>query len=128
MPNFIWIKHSFEGFHKYEDAPDDVKYLRYHHRHLFKLKVYIEISNNNRDIEFHQFKKFIQYCIKEENFNLKSCEQMSNDLHLLIVHEYPGREIKIELSEDGECGCEMYYKKSYPTSKEFNRYWVGLGK
>lgn len=124
--NFIWVKHEFEGFHKYEDAPDEVAYLRYLHHHMFKLKVYIEVFEDDQNIELYMFKNFIESCIKTENFNLKSCEMISNDLHLLIIHEYPIRDVKIELSEDGEMGCEMYYPKRYPTSKQFDGYWIGL--
>lgn len=112
--NYIYIKHVFEGFHRYVDAPDEVAYLRNTHRHLFEIKVYLQIYTDDRDVEFHMFKNDVIGFIRNKNFNEKSCEMISNILFKLISAKYPGRDIKIELSEDGECGVEMYYKKSTP--------------
>ena len=40
----------------------------------------------------------------------KSCEMISNDLYLEISKKYPNRKIKIEISEDGECGSYIEYE------------------
>ena len=39
----------------------------------------------------------------------KSCEMMSNDLYDSISNKYPGREVWIEVSEDGENGSFIKY-------------------
>ena len=39
----------------------------------------------------------------------KSCEMIADDLYLQIAHKYPGREVTIEVSEDGENGCQVHY-------------------
>lgn len=127
MTNFIWVKTQFEGFHKYEHAPQEVSYLRNTHRHMFELKVFIEIFEDDRDIEFHMFKKFVIHCIETKNFHNKSCEMISNDLNLLISNKYPKRNIKIEISEDGECGCEMQYNKHQNNINKGTWSWSGLG-
>ena len=39
----IWVTFQKEGIHKYPDAPDEVDFLRYPHRHMFHFKVQIEV-------------------------------------------------------------------------------------
>jgi hypothetical protein len=109
MNKYIYITYDFEGFHKYEKAPEEVKYLRNEHRHLFKLKIYIEVFHDDREIEFFIFKKFIKGLISNNDFNLKSCEQISDDLHHLIQNKYANRKIIIDISEDGENGSYIVY-------------------
>jgi hypothetical protein len=110
MKSFIWITTQFEGFHCYPDAPEEVKFLRNEHRHLFSVKVWISVKHNDRDIEFFIFKKFINSLIKENNFNYKSCEMISDDLYIKIKEKYPNREIRIEVSEDQENGSYKEYE------------------
>ena len=35
---------------------------------------------------------------------------ISDDLAQKIMEKYPGRDVKISVSEDGEVGSEIYYK------------------
>ena len=63
----IWVTFSKEGSHKYPAALDDpksatgdeydVSFLGYPHRHIFHLKVAIEVFHDESDIEFIQFMK-----------------------------------------------------------------------
>jgi hypothetical protein len=71
---------------------------------MFKLKVWIQVFHNDRDIEFILFKRFIDGLIKNGQLNHKSCEMISDDLHSQIRNSYPNRTIWIEVSEDGENG------------------------
>ncbi len=109
MTNYIWITTQFEGFHYYPKAPKDVAFLKNVHRHLFKIKVWIEVFHNDRDIEFILFKRFVESLTKEKEFYMASCETISDILHEKISQKYPDRKIKIEVSEDGENGCEKEY-------------------
>lgn len=110
MKKYIWVTTNFEGFHAYKDAPEEVKFLRDIHRHIFYIKVYIEVSHNNRDIEFILFKRFINsLCDKLNKQSLGSCEMIADKLYQDITSNYPGRFIKIEVSEDQENGCICYY-------------------
>jgi len=108
MTNYIWITTQFEGYHKYPDAPEDVAFLKNLHRHIFKVKIWIEVSHNNRDIEFFQFKRFVEE-ILDDDLNNMSCEMIADKLYLNIYESYKNRKIKIEVSEDGENGCEKEY-------------------
>ena len=118
----IWVTFQKEGVHCYPEAAtdpklktgdwDDVSFLSVEHRHIFKFKVWIDVFNDNRDIEFIQFKRWLERLYSEETLKLdhKSCEMISDDLYNQISKKYPNREIWIEVSEDGENGSFTEYK------------------
>lgn len=108
---FIWITTQFEGFHSYPDAPDEVAFLRDSHRHIFHVRIQIEVQHNERDIEFILFKRFIDnICIPELDKNdLGSCETISDNLYKSINLVYPNRQAVITVSEDNENGCICGY-------------------
>ena len=123
-PNkMIWVTFRKEGIHKYPAALDDpklatgdeydVSFLGYPHRHIFHFRVWISVTHNDRDIEFIQFKRWLESLYsREENclrLDYKSCEMMSDDLYDRIALKYPGREVWIEVSEDGENGSFIKY-------------------
>ena len=121
-PNkMIWVTFQKEGMHKYPAAltdPElatgdeyDVSFLGYPHRHIFHFKVWIGVTHDDRDIEFIQFKRWLLNLYKDSTLSLdfKSCEMMSGDLYDTISNKYPGREIWIEVSEDGENGSFIKY-------------------
>ena len=119
----IWVTFTKEGIHKYPAALDDpslatgdeydVSFLGYPHRHIFHFKVAITVTHNDRDIEFIQFKRWLMKLYEGElNVDYKSCEMMADDLYQKINAKYPGREIHIDISEDGENGAHIEYAKS----------------
>ena len=119
----IWVTFRKEGTHKYPAALTDpklatgdeydVSFLGYPHRHIFHFKVAIEVFHDDRDIEFIQFKRWLEKLYAEKTLALdyKSCEMMSDDLYLAIVERYPSRKITIEVSEDGENGSKAEYPR-----------------
>ena len=118
---YIWVTFSKEGIHKYPAALDDpnlatgdeydVSFLGYPHRHIFHFKIQIEVFHNDRDIEFIQFQRWLENLYKEGTLELdyKSCEMISDDLYDQISERYTGRSITINVSEDNENGCRIYY-------------------
>ena len=117
----IWVTFSKEGIHKYPAALEDpklatgdeydVSFLGYPHRHIFHFKVWIEIYHADREIEFIQFKRWLESLYGDGIIQLdfKSCEMIADDLAQQIQDRYPGRYIKISVAEDNENGCEMEY-------------------
>ena len=116
----IWVTFTKEGIHKYPAALDDpslatgdeydVSFLGYPHRHIFHFRVGITVTHNDRDIEFIQFKRWLEKLYEGElNVDYKSCEMMSDDLYEQITTKYTGREVHIEISEDGENGAHITY-------------------
>ena len=112
----IWVTFRKEGIHMYPAAATDpklktgdeydVSFLANPHRHIFHFKVYIEVFHGDRDIEFIQFKRWLEKLYQGTlELDFKSCEMIAEDLHAVITERYPNREIWIEVSEDGENGC-----------------------
>ena len=117
----IWVTFAKEGVHKYPAAAEDpnladVSFLANEHRHIFHFRVYIDVFHNDRDIEFIQFKRWLQGLYNSEVLTLdyKSCEMMADDLYVQIAQRYPGRCVIIEVSEDNENGCSINYNISQP--------------
>ena len=126
-PNkMIWVTFRKEGVHKYPAALTDpalatgdeydVSFLGYSHRHIFHFKVWITVEHNDRDIEFIQFKRWLENLYGDNSgnnkildLNHKSCEMMSDELYGMISSKYPHREVWIEVSEDGENGSFIRY-------------------
>ena len=137
----IWVTFRKEGVHMYPGADsdpklatgdwDDVSFLGVPHRHIFHFRVRIEVFHNDRDIEFIQFKRWLERLYSGEGANTasstegseeqsstngqvlvldyKSCEMISDELFEKIADRYPGRTIRIEVSEDGENGSDTTY-------------------
>jgi hypothetical protein len=121
-PNkMIWVTFRKEGIHKYPAAATDpalatgdeydVSFLANEHRHIFHFRVWLGVTHNDRDVEFIQFKRWLEKLYSDAILQLdhKSCEMMSDDLHDVISKKYPNREIWIEVSEDGENGSFIKY-------------------
>ncbi len=108
---YIWITTEKEMIHRYLNAPKSVEFLKNLHRHIMKFKVYIAVTHNDRDIEFIDFKRFIDECLTKigTNVGAQSCEMISDSLCLMIRKKYKERDIIIEVSEDGENGSRIEY-------------------
>ena len=123
MKKMIWVTFQKEGIHKYPAAltdPNlatgdeyDVSFLGYPHRHMFHFKVAIEVFHDDRDIEFIQFKRWLENLYKGDILALdfKSCEMIAEDLYTQINARHPGRAVTIEVSEDGENGCYIQFEQ-----------------
>ena len=122
----IWVTFRKEGIHCYPaaaTAPElatgdqyDVSFLGSPHRHIFHFRVSIDVFHNDRDIEFIQFKRWLEnlYSGGILELNYKSCEMIADDLYLQIADRYPDRAVWIEVAEDGENGCLIKYETSRP--------------
>lgn len=119
--DMIWVTFRKEGIHRYPAALTDpklatgdeydVSFLGHPHRHIFHFKVYLEVFHDDRDVEFIQFKRWLENLYNKGTLALdyKSCEMMADDLYEQISKTYTDRKIWIEVSEDGENGCLKQY-------------------
>ena len=129
----IFVTFQKEGIHCYPAAATDpqlatgdeydVSFLGSPHRHIFHFRVSIDVFHNDRDIEFIQFKRWLENLYSGTGpfaegrvleLNYKSCEMIADDLYVQIAGRYPGRNVTIEVSEDGENGCVIYYNLTRP--------------
>jgi hypothetical protein len=129
----IWVTFRKEGIHRYPAAATDpklntageydVSFLASPHRHIFHFRVWIDVFHNDRDIEFIQFKRWLENLYSSTNNNSnsileldwKSCEMIADDLYIQIAGRYPDRAVWIEVAEDGENGCLIKYELTRPT-------------
>lgn len=119
----IWVTFQKEGIHLYPAAAtdprlktggwDDVSFLGVPHRHIFHFRVSLEVVHSDRDVEFIQFKRWLERLYSEGTLELnhKSCEMIAEDLAAVIKREYPNRDLVIEVSEDGENGATLTFPK-----------------
>jgi len=123
----IWVTFQREGIHKYPGADTDpalatgdefdVSFLGFPHRHIFHFRVGIQVFHNDRDIEFIQFKRWLEKSFRDGLMQLdyRSCEMISDELYDMIATRYPKRDIEITVSEDGENGATIYYNATRPS-------------
>lgn len=133
----IWVTFRKEGIHKYPAAATDpslatgdeydVSFLGYPHRHIFHFRVWIDVWHNDRDIEFIQFKRWLENLYAKDNsannnnkngilsLDYKSCEMIADDLYDQIAATYPDRAVWIEVAEDGENGALIKYETHKPS-------------
>lgn len=63
MKTYIEVSFSFEGIHRWPNAPDAVKFLRDPHRHVFLVKAKKRVFHTDRDVEFIMLKREMQKSI-----------------------------------------------------------------
>jgi len=98
----IVVKVQFVGFHRYRDAPEEVKFLREWHRHIFFVEAYFQ-EENSRELEFFMVKreleKYVTTRFRDKYFEL-SCEDIAEDI---LMHYKPAKEVRVY--EDNENGA-----------------------
>jgi hypothetical protein len=114
---FIYTSIIKEGYHYFPEAATDPRYatgdeydvshLANKHMHYFYIKVWIEVNHLNRDIEFIQFRRWLDSLYNDKILQLdnKSCEMIAEDLFGVIAERYPNLEIRIDVSEDNINGA-----------------------
>ena len=119
--DMIWVTVRKEGIHCYPAAATDpklasgdefdVSFLASPHRHIFHFKVYLQVFHDDRDVEFIQFKRWLEklYSTGTLELNHKSCEMIAEELYAKISAQFTNRSVWIEVSEDGENGCLRQY-------------------
>lgn len=118
----IWVTFQKEGVHLYPAAKDDpalatgdeydVSFLGYPHRHIFHFRVAIDVFHDDRDIEFIQFKRWLESLYAKDGvleLNHRSCEMIGEELANQIHTRYPNRSITISVAEDNENGATMTF-------------------
>ena len=110
----VWVTFQKEGIHCFPAAATDpklntddeynVSFLASPHRHIFHFRVCIDVFHDDRELEFIQFKRWLEslYGSNILELNYKSCEMIADDLYTQIAAKYPDRDVWIEVSEDGE--------------------------
>lgn len=123
MKRIVWITTQFPAFHKWDNAPDVVRFLRSPHRHLFHVKIGVEVTHNDRDVEFFMLKQEVEEFI-EENYwgksNVGSCEMIAERLLTHFEAAF------CEVSEDGENGARLEQGPILPALRKRRKAFIGI--
>lgn len=109
MRKQVFCSLQIEGIHYWKDCPlDEVNYLKHPHRHMFGITAFVDVSHNNRDVEFICLKhRIYDYLIKRYGqlgsgacyFGGKSCEMIAEEL----INKFNLSSCSVD--EDGENGA-----------------------
>jgi hypothetical protein len=116
MKMMVFCTLEREKVHKWDGAAkfEEVKYLASLHRHVFHFRVEVEVSDDDREIEFIMLKHKLEAIVDAWGYEVGSCEMMARSLmtHLRkwYAHESQfsdihSRHFRVEVSEDGENGA-----------------------
>lgn len=104
MKKSIIIRGQFTAFHKWDQAPQEVDFLRNLHRHIFHVKLGIPVNNSDREREFFIEKRKLEEVtlLFEETCSSTSCEMFAEEILQKIPHA-----IWCEVWEDNENGARV---------------------
>ena len=107
----IIINTRFSACHQFLQAPNDVAYLKYPHRHEFHVSVEMEVFHDDREIEFILVKQSLDKFLNEglENEQM-SCEMIASSICKFLANQYGERSMICTVLEDGENGGKVYYE------------------
>lgn len=102
----IIVTTSFEGFHCWPDAPQEVGFLRNEHRHVFVVKSTFLVAHQDRSLEFFVVRRQIdeQICAIKTDMPVGtwSCEMWAIEL----LNRFPSMNA-CEVWEDDENGARV---------------------
>lgn len=114
---FVYTTLQKEGYHSFPEAEKlskfatgdlyDVSHLALKHMHYFNIRVWVQVSHLNRDIEFIQLRRWVNNYFEQEpiDFGNKSCEMIAEELAIELAKSYPESELRIEIAEDNINGA-----------------------
>jgi len=109
----VWCTCRFEALHFWPGATSimpAVAYLESPHRHIFHVRVELEVPHGNRAVEFitlqHEVSEFV--CKTYENkVHTKSCETFARGILDSVKAKHKVARISVSVSEDGENGATV---------------------
>jgi hypothetical protein len=114
---FVYTTLQKEGYHSFPEAAtlpnfatgdiSDVSHLSFKHMHYFSIRIWVQVSHSNRDIEFIQLRRWVDnyFGATPIDFGNRSCEMIAEDLSLELAEAYPSSELRIEVAEDNINGA-----------------------
>ena len=104
----VYVTTSFEGFHRWAAAPKEVEFLRNWHRHKFNVRLEVNVTHTDREVEFFMLKKelegFLFKAYEVQQF-LDSCELIAHRVLDYFTAKTEHTPIRCEVNEDGENGA-----------------------
>jgi hypothetical protein len=117
MTKTVFCTFRQPGFHNWEGAPVQYAYLAARHRHVFHVRVEVEVKGSDRQVEFIHLRNVCSRAFFEirtdtaydaPDYGSRSCEMLAADLREALLED--GFEASsIEVSEDGENGAKVNF-------------------
>lgn len=114
--SYIIIKDQFSAIHAWDKCPfEEVKFLRWPHRHMFHVTLKIRVSHDDRDLEFFMVKnalsKMLHDLYANRNLGSMSCEMMCKKIREDLKYNVDvALDVKsISVFEDNENGAEVVF-------------------
>lgn len=107
MKKYVITRNEIVGTHRWEDAPEEVFYLRDTHRHNFIFICEFAVEDSDREIEIIQKQDEIEAYIEKKHgkpaiFGTLSCEMIAEE----ILHNFKECE-SCTVLEDGYGGAKV---------------------
>lgn len=110
---FAVVRTRFEALHQWDDALNEVDFLRDSHRHEFHVKVKVEQFHDDRDVEYIMLKRALDDYLAQwdRDQGQQSCEMMCKRIlnEFLFLGYGDQRKYVVSVTEDGENGAEVTY-------------------
>lgn len=111
---YIQVEFQWEGMHRWKDAPEQVRFLRNWHRHMFHAKCEIEVKHDDRELEYFMVLDVIKTKILpfiSGSEDISSCEQMAEFIANGLLNEYgEDRFVSVGVFEDDENGSWVNWR------------------
>ena len=106
----VWCQFQAPGIHYWKDADN---YLQHPHRHMFHFRAEVEVTEEDREIEFIEMKekaeRYIRgYVLLDGMAPVQSsCEMLARETIDFLRSLYGKRHYCVSVSEDGENGATV---------------------
>lgn len=119
---YIKVKWDYEDFHKWDNAPDEVAFLKNLHRHKFYATATIQVFHDDRELEFFMVLNRVKTdimpfmfvgmeAVKDGMPKISSCEQQAEFILSGLRNLYgDDRLYQVEISEDNENGALVVWR------------------
>lgn len=117
LGRLVVVKFEFKGVHAWTSIPasESEEYLRYPHRHTFKVRVVMPVDHSDRQIEIIAARDYFvdrvlgAFPMRDGgsdtlDLGSSSCEQLAEFFATSALNKYPVQWAECEVLEDGECG------------------------
>lgn len=101
----VKVRHRAVGFHRWPTPRPGREYLGVRHRHEFWLEAAATVTDDDRQIEFHDFKDELVAAFPGGEMGDLSCEAMARDVLARLRARFGPAVAWCEVWEDGECGA-----------------------
>ena len=111
MKNKIFVTFEIEGIHRHNEQQltEEYMFLSNRHRHVFHVKVFVDVFHDDREIEFIKLKEDIVKIYQNQpiEFDNNTAETIAKMIFQTICEKFEvlrGRKCTVVVSEDGENG------------------------